>query len=553
LKYLKGEKAEADLFSGIKTDWSRVQGGGSVKMRMEEIIYKFDFRDPSKSLKDLLKLRKTLVEDVQDENWRSIKLKELDDIIMSCAGLWVDAYSDRATVTPGNSFQLGVDLINASDVDVKLLSLTCAGRDTSIDAVLEQNQPLELRMKLINSKKTSSQPYWLMKPYDAMFKVDSYKDLGKAENDPEFLVKLNLKIEGEELTITRKVNYKWTTRVEGQRYKDFRVVPDFSITSNQKLQIFSGNNPKTITVKVKAHRGGVSGTLKANVPNTWKVEPKEYELSFVDEGESDYSFKVTPPFVAQEGDLTFSLRSGQQEFNKGYQLINYDHIREQMYLPDSKVKLIRLDVLHRIRKLGYIDGAGDEIPESMERLGLVVDNLNINELGTIDLSQYDAIIMGVRAYNTQTKLKYVNKLLLDYVYEGGNLVVQYNTNRGLVIEDIGPEPFKISRDRVTVEEAEATMLIPDHAIFNAPNKITKEDFKGWVQERGLYFSNEWSDQYQALISWSDPGEEPKNGALITCPHGKGNFTYTGISFFRQLPAGVPGAYRLFANIISYRR
>jgi hypothetical protein len=223
------------------------------------------------------------------------------------------------------------------------------------------------------------------------------------------------------------------------------------------------------------------------------------------------------------------------------------------FFPEAKVQLIRLDVLHRVRKIGYIQGAGDEIPQSLANLGIQVDMLELNSLGTTNLAQYDAIIAGIRAYNTEKQLKFANALLLDYVFEGGNLIVQYNTNRGLVMEDIGPNPFKISRDRVTVESAEPKFLLPDHPILNAPNKLGEEDFENWVQERGLYFANEWDDDFQAIIEWNDPGEKPMKGGLITCPHGKGNFVYTGISFFRQLPAGVPGAYRLFANIISYRR
>ncbi len=552
LKYLKGEKAEGDLFSGIKTDWSRVSGGSKIKTMMDELLYKFDYRNPGKSLDDLLRVREVLVDEVKDDRWKSTKLAELDDIILSCAGIWVDAFSDRPNITPQANFDLGVKVINAGEADLKLLEMTCAEKDTSLNLSIENNKETSLSMRVRNKKRRSSQPYWLRDEYGAMFKVDSYEDLGKPENDPEFTVRMKFELNGAPFELVRLVNYKWTTRVEGQRYKDFRVVPEMSINTNQKLQIFSGNKPKKVTVKVKAHAGGVSGKLVAMVPNTWKVEPASYDVSFVEEGESAYEFEVTPPFVAKTGELNFEIRSGQKTFNQGYQLIDYDHIDEQLFLPEAKVQLIRVDVLHRMRKVGYIDGAGDEIPESLERLGIAVEHLDLNQLGVMDLSSYDAIITGIRAYNTEQQLKFVNPILLDYVYEGGNLIVQYNTNRGMVMDQIGPEPFSLSRDRVTVEEAEPSFLLPDHPILNSPNKITKEDFEGWVQERGLYFADSWNENYQALISWNDPGEDPKKGGLLVCPHGKGNFVYTGISFFRQLPAGVPGAYRLFANIISYR-
>jgi len=553
MKYLKGEKADKDLFSGIKSDWSRVDGGYKIKTLLEEVQFKFDFKAPHKSLSDLLKIRSFLIEDVKDGNWKEVKLKELDNIILSCAGVWLDAVSLKAKLTPGENFDIEFTALNSGPSKVVLSSLSCASTDTLTKMELPFNKAVKMTFDLENEKETNSQPYWLQKPYKEMFVVSTYNMLGKPENDPEYTVTFNLSINGKELSIDRKLAYKWTTRVEGERYKPLRLTPEFSINTNNKQEIFSGNKPKTINVKVKAHVGGLSGVLKPIVPNAWKVEPAGYEVSFVEEGESDYSFEITPPFVAQNGDIRFELKSGEKLFTKGYRTIDYAHIDEQVFFPEAKVQLIRLDVLHRVRKIGYIQGAGDEIPQSLANLGIQVDMLELNSLGTTNLAQYDAIIAGIRAYNTQKQLKFANALLLDYVFEGGNLIVQYNTNRGLVMEDIGPNPFKISRDRVTVESAEPKFLLPDHPILNAPNKLGEEDFENWVQERGLYFANEWDDDFQAIIEWNDPGEKPMKGGLITCPHGKGNFVYTGISFFRQLPAGVPGAYRLFANIISYRR
>lgn len=553
LRYLKGDKADKNLMSGIKTDWSRLQGGAKIKGLMDEIIANYDFKNPGASTKDLLRVYQVLLEDIPEGSWKNHKLKALEDLILSTAGIWIDAFSNKASISSKDAFRLNVSVLNSGELPLKINSVVCGGRDTGIGVTAEKNKLLEFSMGVKNTKKEPSQSYWLKSPYENLFDVKSYDLLSKPENDPEFKASIHLDIAGKSMNISRRVNYKWTTRVEGERYKDFIVAPDFSINTAQKLEIFSGNNPKKISVKVKAHRAGLSGTLKPIVPRGWKIEPSAYEVYFQEEGESDYLFELTPPFVAQSAELGFELRSEEGLYNRGFQLINYDHIKEQVHLPEAKVQLIRLDVLHRIRKLAYIEGAGDEVVESIERMGIKVDILDLSSIGTIKLNQYDAIITGVRAYNTQKSLKFLNTLLLDYVFEGGNLIVQYNTNSGLVTEDIGPNPFTISRSRVSVEEAKPRFLIPDHPILNAPNQITQTDFDNWVQERGLYFAQDWSEDYQAIIGWNDPGEEELAGALIVCPHGKGNFIYTGISFFRQLPAGVPGAFRLFANIISYRR
>ncbi len=234
----------------------------------------------------------------------------------------------------------------------------------------------------------------------------------------------------------------------------------------------------------------------------------------------------------------------------------------QVYYTPAEVKLVPLDVKTTAKRVGYIKGAGDDVPQALEQLGVQVDMLDPAMITTESLKPYDAIVTGIRAYNTVKSLKQAQPILMKYVEDGGTLVVQYNTTprfsmsgvEDFVIDPatLGPYPMKITRDRVTVEEAPATFLDPKHPLLNTPNKITAADFDGWVQERGLYFLGELDPHYTPLIAWNDPGEQALNGGLITCDHGKGRFIYTGISFFRQLPAGVPGAYRLFANLISGR-
>jgi hypothetical protein len=207
------------------------------------------------------------------------------------------------------------------------------------------------------------------------------------------------------------------------------------------------------------------------------------------------------------------------------------------------------------KNIGYIVGAGDKVPEALQQMGYAVTLLSEKEVAGMDLAQFDAIISGVRAYNTAEWLNGQYSKLMKYVEDGGNLIVQYNTSSqiGPVRANIGPYNFGISRTRITDENAAVTFLKPEHPVLNFPNKLTADDFKGWIQERSIYHADNWSDKYEPLLSMADPGEAPQNGSLIVAKHGKGFFTYTGLVFFRELPAGVPGAYRLLANLIALNK
>jgi hypothetical protein len=201
-------------------------------------------------------------------------------------------------------------------------------------------------------------------------------------------------------------------------------------------------------------------------------------------------------------------------------------------------------------RLGYVPGAGDKVAESLMAMGYEVEELNEELIKAGGLEKYKAIVTGIRLLNVDERLDAYFPALLEYAKGGGNLIVQYNTRHALKTDNFSPYPIALSRDRVTEEDSEVQFLAEDHPVMNRPNPITKEDFKGWVQERGLYFPNEWDEKYTPIFSWHDEGEDAKKGSLLIAPYGKGNYVYTGISFFRELPAGVPGAYRLLVNLIE---
>jgi len=267
--------------------------------------------------------------------------------------------------------------------------------------------------------------------------------------------------------------------------------------------------------------------------------------------DKSYSFEITPPEGSSEGPAkaVVTLEDG-TEISTGIETIEYDHIPVQTMFPDASINLVKLDLQKSGDRIGYIEGAGDVIPDNLRQIGYEVDILGSDDVVAANLIKYDAIVLGVRAFNTIPWLAYKNKELFEYASQGGTVLVQYNTNRRLVTEDIAPYPIKLSRDRVTVEEAEVRILELDHPAITGPNQITDADFENWVQERGLYFANEWSDEFTPLFSANDPGEPARDGGLLVAKHGKGYYIYSGYSWFRELPAGVPGAYRIFVNLLS---
>ncbi|MFZ1332036.1 MAG: LmbE family protein, partial [Flavobacteriales bacterium] len=320
---------------------------------------------------------------------------------------------------------------------------------------------------------------------------------------------------------------------------------------------------QTITVEVEALTDDLLGELTMSVPAGWNdagsgvpVWKATQKVNIAKRNErQSFTFQLIPGENAKAGAVKFEFVGPKGKADRTLHEIDYPHIMAQVYYTPAEVKLIPLDVKVNATLVGYIKGAGDDVPQAIERLGVTVDMIDPSTATLESISKYDAIVVGIRAYNTEKAMEQFNPVLMQFVENGGTVVAQYNTqSRDMILPDslIGPYPFKLSRDRVTVEEAPPTFPDPKHPLLNTPNTITVADFDGWVQERGLYFVGERDPKYTALISWNDPGEEPLEGALITCDYGKGRYIYTGISFFRELPAGVPGAYRLWANLISKR-
>jgi hypothetical protein len=302
---------------------------------------------------------------------------------------------------------------------------------------------------------------------------------------------------------------------------------------------------------VRAGKSNIQGKLELCLPENWKVIPDSILISLEQKGEEAmYSFELYPPDGQEENFIVPLFSLDDQKFTQKLRVIEYDHIPTQVLVSDASSKVVKVDLMKKGTNLAYIMGAGDQIPDNLRQVGYEVNVIDENSIGETNFSMYDAVIMGVRAYNTVESLKYHQKKLLQYVENGGTMIVQYNTSRGLVTEDLGPYPIELGRGRVAVEEAEVRIISPNNILLNYPNKITSEDFEGWVQERGLYFPEKFDDRYSVCLSTNDPGEDPLDGGMLITQYGKGYYIYSAYSWFRELPAGVPGAYRIFANMIS---
>ncbi len=397
-----------------------------------------------------------------------------------------------------------------------------------------------------------TEPYWLRTAHDGFtFQVLEQALIGQDESPEAVTAHFTLQVAGKPLTLKVPVVYKNNDPRGGETYRPFVIVPPVSAEVEESVRVFADNEAKPVRVAVRAGTSDVSGKLSLRVPDDWVADPAFHDFSLaLKEQEAEFTFQVTPPPGQSVGEARAVATIDGKSHDQQKVIIDYEHIPTQTLLLPATAKLVKLDLKKEGQAIGYIMGAGDDIPQALEQVGYNVTLLGEEDMRLSYLQQFDAIMVGIRAYNTIDWLRYQNNKLLDYTKNGGTLIAQYNTNRRLVSDSFTPYSLELSRDRVADEKAEVRFLQPDHPVLNIPNRITEQDFEGWVQERGLYFPGEWDKQYEAVLSLNDPGEDPKESSLLVAPYGEGYYIYTGLSFFRELPAGVPGAYRLLTNLLS---
>ena len=550
---LGDEKAKKDPLDNIDLSWSRVKGAEHLSLLLQKAHNDFNPDNPSFVIPTLVRAYKELNK-LEEGFWVKIKKKDLQVVIMACAGMWCEITTSDYYACPEEEIELHFSIINRCDQKFKINNIQFEGQiDTSLNSELINNESINFKKKITIPKDGAiTNYYWLNdESFKGSYIVNDQELIGLPANPLRFSGIFNLSIDEIDLAIDIPIIYKWRDRVEGELYRNFLVVPEATVSIAEKVYIFSNGDSQEVHLKLRASRDDVKGSVSLELPAGWEADPVNREIQIKEKGgEIQLTFKVTPPSNASFGEMIAHIKVGDKDYSKDIQLITYNHILPQTIFRDAKSKIVRLDVKTGNQKIGYIMGAGDEVPGNLSQLGYEVDIISEKEVSESDLGKYNVIITGIRVYNTEKWLLNYHDKLMKFVDQGGTMIVQYSTTWGLLSDDIGPYPFKISRDRVTVEEAKPTFTDPDHAILNTPNKITKKDFDGWVQERGLYFAGEWDEKFEAVISWHDPDEDPKDGSIIAAKYGKGHYVYTGISFFRQLPAGVPGAFKLFANLIS---
>ncbi|MCX7550327.1 PIG-L family deacetylase [Xanthomarina sp. F2636L] len=554
IELIKGEMPEdqTNLFEGIDTTWNRVKGGQAIGSILQKVEENYDFTNPSASIPELLKAYQ-LIQKLEDSHWRTYKTEEIKDIIYGCAGLYLEAASNTSQATPGETVKLNIETINRSSFPITLGTMTCNNTRISKQIALKENISFDFHEVLdIPSNQKPTTPYWLTeKGTLGMYQVPDESLIGKPETPRVFNVSFELIFNNTAITFTKPVIYKTNDPVKGEVYKPFEIIPEASVRISEKVIIFENSLAKDIPVIVKAGRDGLNGVLSLNYPKEWLVTPENQEVQIPNKGEEKtFIFRVTPLENQHEGPLVPVMAVNEKTYSKELIEIDYDHIPYQTVLLPSESKIVRLDIQKKGENIGYIVGAGDVVPESLEQIGYKVTLLKPEDINPEILSQFDAVVVGIRAYNILETIKFKQQQLFDFVANGGNMIVQYNTNHQLKVDAIAPYNLELSKDRVTDEYAEVKFLEPKHPVLNTPNKITQEDFNGWTQERGLYFPDKWDKEFTSILSMHDKGESAKKGSLLVARYGKGYYIYTGLSFFREFPEGVPGAYRLFANMLS---
>lgn len=544
----------SEPFSDVETSWGRVVGGDDIGKLVRQAINNYDPNESWVTVGYLIQIRKKIVT-IKNDFWKEIKLKEVDELILALTGTYLEIRANANAYVPGDSIELTLEATNRSADLIFLESIDFRefGKQTLVSERLNANERFNKTFNFqLPNDLAYSQHYWLEeKGVLGRYRVNNQLLRGTPENAPVLSATLILSLRGQKLSIEVPILFKRNNPVDGEVYSPIEIQPVVMANVESASLIFSEANPKSVKIRIIAGRNEVNGNLVVDLPDGWKSAPTNQVIKLTQKGEEQvFTFDITPPNDSSEGVLKAVVFVDGKSYNRGKVVIKYDHIPTQTLFPKTETRVVKLDLKKKGANLGYIMGAGDDLPNNLTQVGYQVTLLEKDDINASNLAQYDAVLLGVRAFNTVDWLAYKNIALFEYVKNGGNMIVQFNTSHRLVTQDIAPFSLKLSRDRVAVEEAEVRMLAKNHDVLNTPNKITSEDFEGWVQERGLYFPSEWADDFTPILSSNDPNENPRNGGLLVAKYGKGYYVYSGYSWFRQLPAGVPGAYRLFTNLIS---
>jgi LmbE family N-acetylglucosaminyl deacetylase len=551
---LDGAPATKDILDDVDTTWNRIPNGAEIGKLAEEVIIHFNPQNPAASVPALLALRKRLAA-LPTDSVTEYKRRQLDHILQGCLGLYVETSIPVAEAVPGETLKMRHSAIVRADFPVRWVTVLYpdGGDELAAGTDLKPNQPVNHESsRTLPASTPLSQPYWLREEGTiGMFRVDDSSLIGRPENPPSFPVEFVFKIDGQTLVIPDEPVQIIGDRVKGEIRQRLEVIPPVSLNFPEDLALFAPDTAQPVVVEVTSARAGATGTLHLDAPADWKVTPASHAFSLTNYNElARFTFTITAPTNSTTAKILAAAEIDGQSYHNRHVEIHHDHIPPILLQPPAQFKALSIELATRGHQIGYLPGAGDSVADCLQRMGYAITLLTGADLTADRLHNFDAVVIGIRAFNTRTDLAQNLPGLFAYVEGGGNVIVQYNTSDGLQNTRLAPYSLKLTHDRVTDENALMTLLVPDHPAFTTPNHIVPSDFDGWVQERGLYFPGEWDDHFTPLLACNDPGESPKNGSLLVAHYGKGYFVYTGLAFFRQLPDGVPGAYRLFANLIS---
>lgn len=546
-QHLGGEKLKSSFFEKNTANWTSLVSA-QFSADFDQLLASFDFVNPENNVSKLLSLRKILTDipTVKFSDLKKEKIAQLDQIIVACLGLHIEVVANDYAVPVGEKLTASINLLNRSN---KVIQLANLGGSAGV-TVLSKDELIKKEITLTNLENLSI-PYWLEKPFTDRFDVSNPAQIGLAENQPTFTYAISFLLDEEKIELNVPVTYKWRDPSFGERRREVISTPDFTVNFEQSTLVMKPGQVTTIKIKIHSFKENLNDKLIPVVSEGWQVSPSIIEIQTKEKHEEIWKeLTIRLKGSSNKGVLSFKNSAGKPL--KSHTEIAYDHIPTQLILKPGQLELVPLDATIIPGKVAYIKGAGDAVPQAIQQLGFDVTEFTVADLATINLNEFKSVVIGIRAYNVSPELHNFDKKLSDYVFQGGNLVMQYQTFSRIPEENkYGPVSFEISRNRVTEEDAK-TVFLSDHTLLKKPNVLTDKDFQGWVQERGLYFATNWDASFTPILGWNDQGEEMDKGALIVASHGKGQFVYTGISFFRELPNGVQGAYRLFANILSYQ-
>jgi LmbE family N-acetylglucosaminyl deacetylase len=550
---LAGDMATRDLFDGVETTWARIPGGAEVGRSIDEAIARFNAQDVAASVPALLAIRRRLVT-LPTDPVVADKRAQLDRIIQACVGLEVDSVVDRPEAIPGETVRLRHRVFVQSHVSVRWIALRHSGGHGAIGKAvdLRPGQPVIRETSwTVPTGTPPSQPYWLRNDGTAgAFAVDDPSLIGRAENPPVIPLQYVFEVDGQRLVIGGEPMTVADPARPALRRR-LTIIAPVSLRFTAGVHLFSPGAARPVAVDVIAARPGAAGRLHLDTPAGWTVTPASQRFRLGVPGEqARFTFTVTAPSRPATAGLGARVEINGRRFVEQRVEVRYDHVPLQVLQPPARAKMLSLDLATRGHRVGYLAGAGDELPAALEEMGFAVTPLTGADVTPERLGALDAVVIGVRAFNVRTDLAERLPTLFAYIEAGGTVIAQYNTLDRFHERWRAPFQLRLSRDRVTDEHAPVTILAPGHPVLTTPNQITPADFDGWVQERGLYFPAEWDERFTPILACSDPGEAPLKGGLLVARHGNGHVVYTSLAWFRQLPEGVPGAYRLFANLVS---